>query len=73
MVKMMRFRFLLFLLLADIVMGFFTIKGTWAPPTSAYFYLFFTKDATGKEFLMIAILPYMVTSLAIAYILSNVF
>ena len=73
MVKKMRFRFLLFLLLADIVMGFFTLQGTWAPPTFAYFFLFFSRDTVGKEFLMIAVLPYMITSLAGAYILSNVF
>ena len=67
------FRFLLFLLATDLAMGFFTLTGTWAPPTLAYFFLFFTKDTTGKEFLMIAVLPYMITSLAAAYILSNIF
>ena len=72
MVKKMRFRFLLFLLLADIVMGFFTFQGAWAPPTFAYFFLFFT-GPTGKELVMMAVMPYMVTSLAGASILRIVF
>ncbi|MAU94267.1 MAG: hypothetical protein CMP81_00035 [Fulvimarina sp.] len=65
-------RFLLYLLATDLALGFFTVPGSFAPPTIAYFLLFFTTDTMGKEFLMIKVLPYMVTSLAGAYILSNI-